>query len=272
MVFQKTILFNTSVYKNLAYGLKFRGVPKREIDKRVKDILRIVGLEGYEKRWAKSLSGGEQQRVSLARAIVLDTEVLLLDEPTANLDPRNASIIEDTILTVNRERGTTIIMATHNMFQAKTLADRVAIIMGGEIKQISTPKEVFFTPSKHLARFANVENFFSGISKILKEGTSIIKLSEDLAIEAATRVEGEVTFFIRPEDIIVSKEKFRSSARNIIKGKVSGVTDLGDTVKLRVDAGKEFIVHITKRSFKEMKLNIGSTVFLAFKATSICVL
>jgi len=271
MVFQKTALFNTTVYKNVTYGLNLRGYPKKEIDERVRDVLNLVKLEGYEKRLAKKLSGGEQQRVSLARALVLNTELLLLDEPTANLDPKNVSIIEETISWVNRERKTTIVMATHNMFQAENLTDRAALIIGGKIAQIGTPQEIFRVPSSHLASFARLENVFSGTSRLLEEGTSLIELGDGLTVEAAIRREGRVMFFVRPEDIILSKKPIISSARNTFRGRVREISDLGNTVKLKVEAGKEFVAHITKRSFKEMQLSIGSEVFLAFKATSVYV-
>jgi len=272
LVFQKTVLFNTTVHKNVEYGLKLRGYPKKEIEEKVREVLRIVKLDGYEKRWAKKLSGGEQQRVSLARALTLNTDVLLLDEPTTNLDPKNASIIEETISWVNRERKTTVVMATHNMFQAETLTNRAALLIGGKIAQVGTPPEIFRTPSEHLASFARLENVFSGTSTVLEGGTSMIDLGNGLTIEAAIRREGKVTLFVRPEDIILSKKQVVSSARNAFRGEVTGISDLGDTVKLRIDAGKEFVVRITKRSFKEMQLNIGSEVFLTFKATSVCII
>ncbi|MCW4020224.1 MAG: ABC transporter ATP-binding protein [Candidatus Bathyarchaeota archaeon] len=269
LVFQKTALFNTTVYKNVAYGLKLRQYPNQEIEEKVRDVLKMVKLDDYEKRWAKKLSGGEQQRVSLARALAVNTDVLLLDEPTANLDPKNVSIIEGTISRVNRERGTTVIMATHNMFQAETLTDRAALLISGKIAQMGTPREIFGTPSEHMASFARLENVFSGVSRVLREGTSVIDLGDNVTIEAAIRREGEVTLFVRPEDIILSKEQLVSSARNVFRGEVTGISGFGGTVKLRVDMGKEFVVQITKRSFTEMQLNIGSEIFLAFKATAV---
>lgn len=271
MVFQKTALFNTTVYKNITYGLKLRGYPKEEIDEMVRDILNLVKLGGYEKRLAKKLSGGEQQRVSLARALVLNTELLLLDEPTANLDPKNVSIIEETISWVNRKRKTTIVMATHNMFQAENLTKRAALIIGGKIAQIGTPQEIFRAPSSHLASFARLENVFSGTSTLLEEGTSLIELEDGLTVEAAIRRKGKVTFFVRPEDIILSGKPIISSARNTFRGRIREISDLGNMVKLKVDVGKEFVAHITKRSFNEMQLNIGSEVILTFKATSVYV-
>jgi len=269
MVFQRTALFNTTVQKNIAYGLKLRGCSKKQIEDRVKDTLRTVRLEGYEKRWAKKLSGGEQQRVSLARALALDTELLLLDEPTANLDPKNVSIIEETISWVNRERGTTVVMATHNMFQAETLTHRAALLLGGRIMQVGTTREIFGAPSKDLASFARLENVFSGNSTALEEGTSVIDIGNDLYIEAPIKQTGKVTLFVRPEDIILSAKPLTSSARNMFRGKVAGISDSGSLVRLRVDAGKEFVVQITKRSFIEMGLNLGSEVYLVFKASSV---
>jgi molybdopterin-binding protein len=269
MVFQKTTLFNTTVYKNVAYGLRLRGHSRKETDEKIKEALSLVKLVGYEKRLAKKLSGGEQQRVSLARALVLNTELLLLDEPTANLDPKNVSIIEETISRLNREFDTTIIIATHNMFQAETLANRVALLLGGKIAQIGTPREILRGPSMSLASFARLENVFSGNSKILPEGTSIIDVDDGVEVEAALRKSGKVTVFVRPEDIIVTKKRISSSARNVFKGKIDEVSDFGPVVKLRINAGKKFVVQITKRSFVEMQLNVGSIVFLAFKASSV---
>jgi tungstate transport system ATP-binding protein len=269
LVFQNVALFNTTVYSNISYGLKLRGYPEKDIDETVKSVLEIVKLSGYENRSAKKLSGGEQQRVSLARALVLNTDVLLLDEPTANLDPKNVSIIEEAILRVNRERGTTIVMATHNMFQAETLADRAALLIGGRIAQIGTPQEIFRGSSEHLASFARLENVFSGTARTLEGGLTIIDLGNGLDIEAAVRREGKVTVFVRPEDIILSGKRLVSSARNVFRGRVTEVSDFGDLVKLRVDAGREFTAQITKRSFKEMKINIGSQIHLTFKASSV---
>jgi tungstate transport system ATP-binding protein len=269
MVFQKTIVFNTTVYKNISYGLKIRGLPKDEIDAKVREALRLVELEGYEKRPAKRLSGGEQQRVSLARALVLEPDLLLLDEPTANLDPKTTSIIEEAIRHINKELRTTIIVATHNVFQVGDIARNVALMLNGKIVEIGPIEEVFYRPSARLASFARLENVFIGTAKISTDGTSVIDIGDDVYVEAAFSKEGRVTVFIRPEDIIVSKKPLKSSARNVLKGKITEVLDLGPIVKLKIDVGKVFTVQITKRSFKEMNLNIGSNVFIAYKASSV---
>src|SRR4030042_2530365 len=156
LVFQKTTLFDTSVYNNIAYGLKIRKVPKDAQDEAVRNALKLVRLEGFENRPARKLSGGEQQREAIARALVLKTKLLLLDEPTANLDPKNAQIIEDVIATVNREMKTPIVIATHNMFQARTLPTRIALINDGRITEAGSPAEIFGKLSKNLACFVDV--------------------------------------------------------------------------------------------------------------------
>lgn len=269
MVFQKTTLFDTTVAKNIAYGLRLRGSSKNEIAEKIRNALRIVRLEGYEKRHAKKLSGGEQQRVALARALALNTKLLLLDEPTANLDPKNACIIEEIIATVNRESKATIVMATHNMFQAKNLPQCIALITNGKISEVGTPTEIFGSLSKTLISFAALENTFNGSAKVTEDGTTVVDIGNGVQIEATVQRHGKISVFVSPEDIILSERRFTSSARNVFKGKIVEISDLGSVVKLKVDVGKPFTVQITKRSFNEMGLNLNAEVFLAFKASSV---
>lgn len=269
MVFQKTTLFDTTVAKNIAYGLRLRGSSKNEIAEKIRNALRIVRLEGYEKRHAKKLSGGEQQRVALARALALNTKLLLLDEPTANLDPKNACIIEEIIATVNRESKVTTVMATHNMFQAKNLPQCIALITNGKISEVGTPTEIFGSLSKTLISFAALENTFNGSAKVTEDGTTVVDIGNGVQIEATVQRHGKISVFVSPEDIILSERRFTSSARNVFKGKIVEISDLGSVVKLKVDVGKPFTVQITKRSFNEMGLNLNVEVFLAFKASSV---
>jgi tungstate transport system ATP-binding protein len=269
MVFQKTLLFSTTVYNNVAYGLKMRKLPKNVIKEEVNKALSLVKLEGFEKRSAKKLSGGEQQRVALARALILKTRLLLLDEPTANLDPKNASIVEEVIATINRDLKTTIVMATHNMFQAKTLPHRIALINDGKIAEVGAPAEIFGKLSKNLASFAAVDNTFTGTAKATEAGTTLVDIGSGVQIEAATQRQGEISVFVSPLDIILSKSAVASSARNVFNGKIIAISDLGSLVKLTVDVGKPFTVQITKRSFSEMGLNLNAEVFIAFKASNV---
>lgn len=272
MVFQKTVVFRTSVHNNIAYGLKIRRVPDNKIGEKISEALRLVRLEGFEKRQAKKLSGGEQQRVALARALALNTKLLLLDEPTANLDPKNADIMEEVIAAANRELKTTIVIATHNMFQAKSLPHRIALISDGKISEVGTPIEIFGRLSKTLASFAAVENTFTGTAKATEDGTTLIDIGNNVQLETASQRDGAVTVLISPSDIILSKNRISSSARNVLSGKIVEILDLGSVVKLKVDAGKPFAVQITKRSFNEMQLSLGNEVFLAFKASSVQIL
>jgi len=269
MVFQQTVLFNMSVFDNLAFGLKVRSENGKSIEQRVKAALELVQMRGFEQKNALALSGGEAQRVALAQALVTEPELLLLDEPTANLDPRNVSIVEEALSRANRERKTTIVMATHNMFQAENLAHRVAAINEGRIERVGAFQEIFGRPSKFLVDFARLENVFSGVSKVTGEGTSLVDVGDGLQIETALEKTGNTTVFVRPEDIILSANPIVSSARNSFEGRIVEISDLGAIVRLRVKAGRDFIVQITKRSFNDMQLNIDSKVFLAFKASAV---
>jgi molybdopterin-binding protein len=272
LVFQKTTVFGTSVYNNIAYGLKLRKVTKETCDREVKKALELVKLKGFEKRNAKKLSGGEQQRVAIARALVLKTKLLLLDEPTANLDPKNVGILEEVIDTVNRENKVTIVMATHNMFQARKLPHRIALMDEGKRTEVGAPAEVFGKLSKNLASFAAVDNTFTGTAKATPSGTSKVDVGNGVHIEVTERRQGATALFINPKDIILSKTTMKSSARNVFKGKITEITDLDSLVKLKVNVGKTFAVQITKRSFKDLGLCLNAEVFITFKASSVQVL
>ena len=147
LLFQKPAIFNTSVFNNVAYSLMIRKVEKEKIEEKVIDALALVGLSGCEKQKALTLSGGEAQRMAFARAIVFKPDVLLLDEPTANLDPANVAKIEDIIKRIRAELGTTIIIASHNIYQVRRLADRVGILLNGELIEVNTKEQIFIHPN-----------------------------------------------------------------------------------------------------------------------------
>lgn len=144
-VFQKSLLLHGTVQQNVAYGLKIRG--EKNVRERTRQVLDLVGLSEFARASVKTLSGGEAQRVALARALVIEPEVLLLDEPTANLDPYNGSLIEKIVMDLNRERGTTIVMVTHNVFQTKRLARRAMLLLNGECVEVAAAEKFFVSPS-----------------------------------------------------------------------------------------------------------------------------
>lgn len=269
LVFQRTMLFNTSVYKNLAYGLKLRNYSKEDIDNEIKAALALVKLKGYEKRIARTLSGGEQQRVSLARALALQTDLLLLDEPTANLDPQSTAIMEEAITRVNQDRGTTIVLATHNLFQAETLTERGAIFLEGKLAEIGKLHEILDNTSRVAQRFVRLDNLFSGPGQILPDETTRINIGNNLYVDAAFQQSGNITISVRPEDIILATTRFTSSARNVFSGPITAIEDHEPNVRLQVNVGKPFIVQITKKSFKNLQLALGTRVYLVFKASSV---
>lgn len=158
LVFQKSVLFNTTVYENIAYGLKIRGIEKAVIQERVMTILELIGLKDKAHRRAVTLSGGEAQRVAVARALVMEPRLLLLDEPTSDLDPSNVVMIEKLIRHARDTLHASVIVVTHNMHQAKRLADRIVFIMAGEVVEAGTPEKIFENPENDQTRaFVNGE-------------------------------------------------------------------------------------------------------------------
>jgi tungstate transport system ATP-binding protein len=143
-VFQKPALLKDSVVNNVSYGLRLRGC--KDFNPEVQKVLERLGLVSLQKAAARTLSGGEAQRVALGRAMVLNPEVLLLDEPTANLDPYNIGLIEDVVREVNQTRQTTIVLVTHNIFQARRLADRIGLMLNGEVIEMAECQQFFEKP------------------------------------------------------------------------------------------------------------------------------
>jgi len=261
MIFQSPLFLEGSVYTNIAYGLRLRGVPDTAIDDKVEEVLGRARLPGYGGRVARSLSGGEQQRVALARALVLDPEVLLLDEPTSNLDPANAKIISSVI--EEEARGRTVVLSTHDLDMIRRLTSRTVHMDGGAVTEEGAPTEIV-----SITRLT--ENIFTGASTMV-DGVANVDVGGTVIRVAAERT-GRTTIHVKPEDIIVSEGRVVTSARNQFKGTVVGVEDHDGIVVLRVDAGQVFAVHVTRNSFREMGLNIGKEVYISFKATAVLVL
>ncbi|MBN1954358.1 MAG: phosphate ABC transporter ATP-binding protein [Anaerolineae bacterium] len=149
-VFQRPVLLNRNVQANVAYGLRLRR--QQRGNALVEAALQQVGLEAMARQHARTLSGGEAQRVALARAMVLHPDVLLLDEPTANLDPYNVRLIEEIVCQLNREQSTTVVLVTHNVFQARRLAHRVMLLLEGQLIEVADTTTFFESPEDSRTR------------------------------------------------------------------------------------------------------------------------
>ncbi|MDO5844677.1 MAG: ABC transporter ATP-binding protein [Methanocorpusculum sp.] len=256
VLFQKTVLFDRSVEENISLGLSYRHLPSAEIKSRTKDILERMGMSEYAKRSAKTLSGGEGQRVAFARVLVTRPEILFLDEPTANLDPIATAVLEEMILKENRENKTTIIINTHDQAQGQRLADRIAVMIDGEFKQIDSAEDVIYHPkTEDAARFVGFQNIFS----LFVVNNSVNIGGYEIPLPSEFTCAEKVLMMIRAEDIILSKEsgKLRGTVVSSVRRgafieagvEVNGVM-FRVSVKFR-DAGNEF--------------NAGDAVYLNWK-------
>jgi tungstate transport system ATP-binding protein len=274
MVLQKPVVFDASVYDNVAFPLRVRKYERKAIPARVNAMLQTVGLDGYRNRKARTLSGGETQKVALARALITDPQVLLLDEPTANLDPVSLNTIEELILRFNRENGMAIVVATHEMAQGQRLAHRIGVMMEGELIQLGKPEDIFYAPSDlRVARFVGVENILKGRIESNEGGLAQIRLNGH-GLEAVTdcRIGEEVHVCIRPEEIIISLQPPSSSARNWFRGEVRLVALSGPYARVEMDCGFTLAALVTRRSAEELGLKVGQQVHASFKATAVHVI
>ena len=244
---QHPLMFDTSVANNIAFGLKAR--KDNDYQEKVTKISRYFNLTSLLNKNAARLSGGEAQKVALARTFILETPIVLLDEPTANLDEANIESLNN-LMSKTKDKGTTIILASHRLNNAYQLADEVITIEDGKV-----------FPQSH-------QNFFSG--QIFQEnGLKTLKICDQVSFVLATDKHGSVKVSIDPKEIIISKEKFQSSARNCLTGKVSSIIDEGSVVKVTADCGVKLISQITHKSLDELGINVGQQVYLTFKTSSV---
>lgn len=269
LVYQDYSLFpHMTVEGNIAFGLKMRKIPKKEVETKVQSIMDSVGITHLKTRFPSTLSGGEQQRVALARALVIDPDILLLDEPLSALDPRTRESLREELKRIHKVRGMTTIHVTHDQTEALALADQIAVILKGEVIQVDTSSKIFNEPvNERIAIFVGMENVIKGKIASNEDGIALVETGKHRIHALSNLVEGEVNVFIRPENIILSKVRLKSSARNSIKGKITNITQLGATFRIRMDNGLTALV--TKQAIEDLGFGVGKTVYASFKATAI---
>jgi tungstate transport system ATP-binding protein len=232
----------------------------------------LFGIEHLQNRPARDLSGGEAQRVSLARAFVLQPEILLLDEPFSSLDaPTRLALLEDLQRLLQATTMTTIFI-THDLDEALYLGDRVAVILAGQLRQVGAPHEVFSAPSdREVAAFVGVETIVAGQVVASQDGQLTIQAG-DVRLEAVGELANgrNVLFCLRPEDVTLwpQVEAPQSSARNRFNGRIQRVVPQGALVRVVVDCGFTVVALITRASYQEMGLDNGQEITVAFKASA----
>lgn len=279
MAFQIPFLFKGSVYENVAYGLKLRGTPTIERDKKVKDILDLFKIGYLTKADAMSLSGGEAHRVSLARSLVFGPELLLLDEPMASLDPGTKEGLIDELKEILKKLNVTCVYVTHSREEAFIIADRLAVMEKGRVVQTGTAEDVFYKPATtDIAAFVGTGNILPGRIVSSTEGLALLEM-DGVTIEAVSDLSPstDVDVCIRPEEIFIEdavkgKRTGRASARNRLLGTVSSINILGAVAQIELDCGVKIKALITRRSLDDLHLGLGMEVIAGFKATSVHVI
>jgi len=278
MVFQKPAVLNSTVGENIAAGLKFRGIARKEIGRQVSSALELVGLSHLAGRRAVTLSGGEMQRLAIARAVVTKPDVLFLDEPTANLDPANAEMVEELILRINRKFNTTIVLSTHDMIQGQRLAHRIGVIMAGRLVQTGDVTDIFFHPvNRSIASFVGIEPIRGAMITVNEENLATIAVGKTM-IQAVTRHPpgARVALCIRPEDVTVrihGGSYPADSARNCLPSTITRLVPLGPFTRVFLNCGDVSIIALlTKKSCDELGLAEGGAVTAHIKATAIHVI
>lgn len=277
LVLQEPLLLHTSVHENVGIGLRFRGMDTDTINRSVDHWLEVFGISHLSRRQAFRLSGGEAQRVSLARAFATGADLLLLDEPFSSLDaPTRSSLLNDfqTILKASKQ---TAIIITHDLDEALMLGSQIAILIGGKLRQVGTPRQVFNEPAdSEVADFVGVETIIPGEIIDQKDGLAIIQVGIHLLEAVSDLPMGKPVYVcLRPEDITITRngETRQSSARNHLPCRVVQILPKGPLARVALDCDSTPLVSlVTRSSAVDMNLDPGMEVTANFKASAIHVL
>jgi iron(III) transport system ATP-binding protein len=261
MVFQNYALWpHMTVYGNLAFGLQIRKVPKPEINKRIKKILSMVQLEGYENRYPRQMSGGQQQRIAMARALVFEPDIMLLDEPLSNLDAKLREEMRFEFTELQKKLGITAVYVTHDQAEALVLSDKIVILDQGKIVQSGTPKEIFSNPkNKFVAGFIAVTSFMDGKVDSLTEEQKkvVVKTDDGLTIQGNNSnlsVGQRVSVAIRMNAVhfVQDEDEIEKNSVNLFKGKIIQSSYLGNIVDYKISVGNWMVRTNTevKNNFK----------------------
>jgi len=279
VAFQEPLLFDGTVAWNAAEGLRLRKVPAAAAARRAGEMLEKLKVSHLAGRSARTLSGGEAQRVSLARAFAVDPEVIFLDEPFSALDPGSREGIVEDLETALRESGTTAVFVTHDRVEALRLGDRIAVMIGGQIAQVGTPDEVMNRPADgDVASFVGIETVLDALVVAADAGTFVARVGTQGTSGPAPSVEAvgsyrsgdRVLLCIRPENVTLSLPGGSgSSARNAFPGVVSKVTPQGAVHRVVVDCGVHLSALVTTHAVVELGLVPGRPIVASVKATAI---
>lgn len=263
-IFQNYALFPLmSVYDNIAFGLKMKKVPKDEIKKRVQKMLELVHLEGYEKRKPKDLSGGEQQRVAIARGLINNPKVLLLDEPLSALDLKLRKQMQVELKSLQKKLGITFIYVTHSQDEALSMSDRIVVLKDGKIEQVGSPVEVYENPkSLYVADFLGEANIFKGKVVEVLDSKCKVLIQNNLEFSVFNKnyqIGDYLSIIVRPENMKISKT---SRKINCLEGTILEEIYTGSVTLILVEVMKWQIKVIISGNDKLYK--VGDLVYLYF--------
>ena len=270
VVYQDHVLFpHFSVWENIVFGLKRQKKSKVEIHQITDWVIDLLNIRHLIKRKPDTLSGGEKQKVALARALVIQPKALLLDEPLSALDPETKETVQRELSRLHEQLGLTVVHVTHDFEEAVSMGDRIAVVGEGRVMQIGTSQEIFRQPnSEFVARFAMARNIAVADIRDGENGRAFAYVGET-KLEVLTELRGKHRLSLRPEDILVSTESFTSSAQNSFKGQISHVLDKGSIIYLTIDIPPKVISLVTRRSYEEMNLIKGGEVYVSFKTSAV---